>query len=170
MNLARERKKIERLTKEGLKGLGSNDYEAAWRGFEQILFIDEDDPTANTAGGFCLLKLGRIEDAEVLVRKAIRLMPQEALPHYYLALVLIAKGEYEEAEAEVWETVTINPHDPKTRTILAELLLLREREADLQEQARKLEEICRAFESAYPTECNEVMSRSDKLDGQEPGE
>ena len=109
MNFSRERRKIERLTREGLERLSSNDYEAAWRAFEQLLFLDEDNPVANTLGAASLLNLGRLEDAEPFARKGVRLSPQLALAHYYLGVLLIAKETYEEAESEIWEAVAIEP-------------------------------------------------------------
>jgi len=134
MNFGREKKKIERLTREGVERFASRDYESAWRSFEQVLFLDEDDPAANTLGAASLLNLGRSEDAEPLARNGVRLKPQLALAHFYLALLLIAEQEYEEAESEIWEAVAIEPRNVETRLVLGRLLFMQAREAEACEQ------------------------------------
>src|SRR5258705_6738335 len=141
MNFSGEQRKIERLTREGLERLASNDYESAWRTFEQLLFLDEDNPVANTLGAASLLSLGRIDDAEPLARKGVCLTPRLALAHYYLALLLIEKEKYEEAESEIWEAIAIEPHNAGYRLILGRLLFLQSREADACEQLRRCVEL-----------------------------
>ena len=134
MNLFRERKKMERLTTAGLKKLAAHDYESAWRTFERVLFLDEDNPVANTLGAASLMNLGRFTEAEPLARKGVYLTPQLALAHYYLALLLIAEEKYEEAESEIWEAVAIEPNNGEARVILGRLLFIQSREGEAREQ------------------------------------
>src|SRR6185295_9435172 len=141
MNFSRERRKIERLTKEGLESLASSDYESAWRTFEQLLFLDEDHPIANTLGAASLLYLGRLEEAEPLARKGVRLSPQMALAHYYLSLLLFAKEQCEEAESEIWEAVAIDPRNPEYPLVLGRMLFLQSREQEACEQLRRCVEL-----------------------------
>src|SRR5258705_13757854 len=98
MNFSGEQRKIERLTREGLERLASNDYESAWGTFEPVLFLYEDNPVANTVGAASLLSLGRIDDAEPLARKGGCLTPRLALAPCYLALLLIEEEKYEKGE------------------------------------------------------------------------
>jgi tetratricopeptide (TPR) repeat protein len=141
MNFSRENRKIERLTREGLKNLASNDHESAWRNFEQVLFFDEDNAVANTLGAASLLNLGRFEEAEPLARRGVRLTPQLALAHYYLALLLIAGEKYEEGESEIWEAVAIEPDNAGTRLVLGRLLFMQEREPEAREQLERCVEL-----------------------------
>lgn len=141
MNFSGEKRKIDRLTREGLERLTSNDYESAWRTFEQLLFLDEDNPVANTLGAASLLGLGRLEDAEPLARKGVCLTPHLALAHYYLALLLIEKEKYEEAESEIWEAIAIEPHNAGYPLVLGRLLFLQSREAEACQQLRRCVEL-----------------------------
>src|SRR5207244_11719751 len=97
MNFSSEKRHIQKLTREGLKNLASNDHESAWRSFERVLLFDEDNAIANTLGAASLLNLGRLEEAEPLARRGVLLTPQLHLAHYYLALLLIAGEKYDEA-------------------------------------------------------------------------
>jgi tetratricopeptide (TPR) repeat protein len=141
MNFSREKRRIQRLIVEGLSKLASNDYESAWRSFERVLFLDEDNPVANTLGAASLLNLGRFDDAEPLARKGVRLTPHLALAHYYLALLLIAKEQYDEAESEIWEAIAIEPQNGETRLLLGRLLFTRAREAEALEQLMRCAEL-----------------------------
>jgi Flp pilus assembly protein TadD len=136
MDFSREKRKIERLTREGVDKLGSNDYESAWRAFEQVLFLDEDNPVANTLGAASLLSLGRIDEAEPLARRGIFLTPHLALAHYYLAVLLVARKNDEEAESEIWEAIAIEPENAGYRLLLGRLLFTHSREAEACEHLR----------------------------------
>src|SRR5262245_25119708 len=103
MNLANEKKRLDKLSKEGFAKFVARDYESAFRVFEQILARDDQDPMANTVGAACLLSLGRVDEAESLGRAGVQIAPQLSLAHYSLGLVLIAKENYEEAESEIWD-------------------------------------------------------------------
>lgn len=170
MNFSREKRKTERLTKEGLERLASSDYESAWRTFEQLLFLDEDNPIANTLGAASLLNLGRIEDAEPLARKGVCLTPQLALAHYYLALLLIAKGEYDEAESEIWEAVAIEPHNAGYPLVLGRLLFLQSREREACEQLRRCVELSPENAEAHflfglsLLRCGQIRDAKDELE------
>jgi len=136
MNFSRENRKIERLIREGLNKFGSDDYEAAWRAFEQVLIRDEDNPVANTLGAASLLNLGRIDDAEPLARRGVLRTPHIALAHYYLAVLLIAQGNNEEAESEIWEAIAIEPQNAGYRLLLGRMLFTQSRDAEACEQLR----------------------------------
>jgi len=134
MNLLREKRKIERLIREGLNQFCSNDYESAWRAFERALFLDEQHPVANTLGAASLLNLRRIDDAEPLARRGIRQTPHLSLAHYYLALLLIAQENIQEAESEIWEAIAIEPYNAGYPLLLGRLLLTQSREVEACEQ------------------------------------
>jgi Flp pilus assembly protein TadD len=137
MNFAREKRQIEKLTKEGLGKFASNDLEAALKAFERVLMLDGDHAVANTLGAASLLNLGRVDEAETLARTAVRLTPQLALAHYYLGVILIAKLENDEAESEIWEAVALEPYNAEMRVALGRLLFIRQRDDDAAEQLRQ---------------------------------
>ena len=170
MNFSGEKRKIERLTREGLERLASNDYESAWRTFEQLLFLDEDNPVVKTLGAASLLGLGRLENAEPLARKGVCLTPHWALAHYYLALLLIEKEKYEEAESEIWEAIAIEPHNAGYPLILGRLLFLQSREAEACEQLRGCLELSPESAEAHfllglsLMRCGQIRDAQDELE------
>ena len=170
MNFNREKRKTERLKKEGLHRLASNDYESAWRTFEQLLLLDEEDPVANTLGAASLLNLGRLDEAEPLARKGVRLTPQLALSHYYLALLLIAKEEYEEGESEIWEAVAREPNIAGYRLVLGRLLFIQSREAEACEQLKRCNENLPENAEAHfllglsLLRCGQILEAKDEFD------
>lgn len=149
MNFFREKNKKEGLITDGLKSFAANDYESAWRKFEQVLFIEEDNPVANTLGAASLLNLGRFEDAEPLARKGVSLTPKLALARYYLALLLIATERYDEAESEIWEAIAVEPENAGYRLVLGQLLFIHEREEEAREQLAKCLELSPEIAEAH---------------------
>ena len=137
MNFAREKRHIEKLTREGLRQFASSDYESALQAFEQVLIFDGDHAVANTLGAASLLNLGRVDQAEPLARTAVRLTPRLALAHYYLGVILIAKQNYEEAESEMWEAVALEPYNADLRVALGRLLFIRQHDEEAREQLRQ---------------------------------
>ncbi len=60
----------------------------------------------------------RLEEAQVLFQKVVRLAPGDALPYAYLAGVLLAHGKTTEAELNARKAYSINPRDAEVLTNL----------------------------------------------------
>jgi tetratricopeptide (TPR) repeat protein len=72
--------------------------------------------------GGCLSDLGRFEEAEPFLRRALAGL-DDALTHYNLGALLAATGRFDEAIAEYEKAVERDPFDPDTRTNLAAVLV-----------------------------------------------
>jgi len=69
------------------------DYPQAAASFEEALRIKADSREATSNLGMALLGLGRYEESERLVRRALELDPTATKTRYALAMVLISRGE-----------------------------------------------------------------------------
>ncbi len=69
----------------------SGDTTTALVEYETSLAIRPDDPSVHLLYGYALFQAGRPEDAERSLREAVRLAPDFAAPHAYLARVLEAR-------------------------------------------------------------------------------
>jgi Flp pilus assembly protein TadD len=124
MNLAQDHKHIQKLLDNGWQQYVRSDYAAALASFESVLRLDVENATANSVAASCLLRLGRVEEAEPLARTGVRVAPQNALAHVFLADTLLAIQEYEEAESELWEAVSLRPFEPGVQAQLGRFLLV----------------------------------------------
>src|ERR1041384_3206359 len=118
MDLFGQTRRIEALIKKASTTLTKGDFESAWRLYEQVLLLDEDNLAANTFGAICLYSLSRVDEAEPLARAAVQLAPSMPLGHLYLAFVLLAKEQSVEGEFELWEAVAVAPDNSEIRQAL----------------------------------------------------
>ena len=141
MDFAFEEKKIEGLLETGWQRFVADDYETALREVETVLSIDDENPLANSLAAACLFRLGRVAEAEPLARNGVRLAPQAALAHVFLAEVLLAGEQYEEAESELWEAVAAEPYSADLHVELGRFLLTRGRNSEARERAARALEL-----------------------------
>jgi Tfp pilus assembly protein PilF len=83
--------------------------------------------------GYRCLRTGSLKDAEVLLRGARALRPQEVAPGLCLGMVRFAQGGYDEAERQYREVLRIHPEDELTRAFLGEAQLALRRWAEARE-------------------------------------
>ena len=141
MDFALEEKKIEGLLETGWQSFVSDDYETALREVETVLLIDDENPMANSLAAACLFRLGRMVEAEPLARNGVRLAPQAALAHVFLAEVLSATEQYDEAESELWEAVSLEPYNAGMHVKLGRFLIARGRLSEARERFERAIEI-----------------------------
>jgi tetratricopeptide (TPR) repeat protein len=70
---------------------------------------------------------GRVDEAVAMLRKAMELDPEHALPHIILAIVFRIEDRLEEAEEEALIAVKLDPEDLASYNIYANVLLKLER-------------------------------------------
>lgn len=75
-------------------------------------------------------RLGRMDDAELLYRSALRLNPKLAAAHSNLGVLLTDRGREQEAEACFRAALAIKPDFQRARLDLAQLLLMQGRYAE----------------------------------------
>ncbi|MDX9866771.1 MAG: DUF5107 domain-containing protein [Kiritimatiellia bacterium] len=79
--------------------------------YEEALRRDPDDLRVNLALGIRRAREAKYEEAERLLRRAVaratrnHTRARDAEPHYYLGVVLAARGKQDEAENEFWKAV-----------------------------------------------------------------
>lgn len=71
--------------------------------------------------GFALLKMGRTQEAEQLVRQAIALKPNSRSYHFALGLVLRQEQRWDEALAAFQQELAINPNDAGAAAHVADI-------------------------------------------------
>ncbi len=118
-----------------------NDYHAAAQYYEHVLTIAKDNLYALNHLGLAYKQLQRLDEAVVVLRKALALdlkcqRPESQNLHNYLGLIYLEKGEVGEAVAELRESIRLFPNDVWARQQLASLYEDRQRyyEAQLQYQ------------------------------------
>ncbi|MCI0485442.1 MAG: tetratricopeptide repeat protein [Blastocatellia bacterium] len=141
MDFAFEEKRIEGLLETGWQSFVADDYETALREVETVLLIDGENPLANSLAAACLFRLGRVAEAEPLARNGVRLAPQAALSHVFLAEVLLAGERYEEAESELWEAVAAEPYSANLHIELGRFLLTRGQHTEARNRAERAIEL-----------------------------
>ncbi len=76
--------------------------------------------------------MGRDEEAEQHIRRAIELAPEQSESHYFYARWLEQKGSWKQAELELKSAITANPAYMDARYLLLKLYAETDRTADLQ--------------------------------------
>jgi len=85
----------------GLGKLGSGDLEGAIAEFEKALADDGSFYVAHLGWSQALDRLGKVDEAIEQVKRALKIVPDEALAHTSLSRLYQQKGMIEEAEKEM---------------------------------------------------------------------
>ncbi len=99
------------------------DLPAAIELYEKAIAAANEFPEAEYQRATALLALGRKDDAEKGLRKAIAVRPDWSLPIASLGSILIGKGEYGEAEGLLNRAIANDPHNAIALAALTELSL-----------------------------------------------
>jgi tetratricopeptide (TPR) repeat protein len=92
------------------KALFRWDWEAAESGFRQAIALDETYSTAHHwYAMFCLAPLGRLDEAELEVKRACELEPSSAVVRYHLGRIMYFKRFYHEAVEHFHHAIELNP-------------------------------------------------------------
>lgn len=91
-------------------------WEKAKQVYRQVIEIDPENATALNNYGYLLAELGeRLDEAEKMIRKALKLRPNEPAFWDSLGWVYFQRGEYKEALRWVEKAVKAQPYDAELR-------------------------------------------------------
>ncbi|MEO8190165.1 MAG: tetratricopeptide repeat protein, partial [Acidobacteriota bacterium] len=103
---------------------------AALRDFDLALSLDEGYAPARVGRGVALLNLGRLDQAEAELRRAVALEPKSRVAVTELGLALERLNRPAEAEAQYRAALALDPEDLSTRRTLGDNLLRQGRAAE----------------------------------------
>jgi tetratricopeptide (TPR) repeat protein len=113
---------IPALCKLGVVDLKLNDPTAAVDSFRRAVELDVNNPYAQRMLGFSFYQLGDLPAAELNVKQAVALAPDDAKSHFLLAAITDRLSRPKEAEAEYKAAIAADPlpsepYSMKRRTI-----------------------------------------------------
>jgi len=150
---------IEPGNKEMIGSIGSalsehGRHQDALKYAEKFIQMDTQNAWGWNLKGFCLVKLGKQEEALICCKKAVEIDPKWESARNNLAGIYYINGDYEELALHSEETLRFNPEDIKARLMLSEALALSNRLAEAEAEARK------ALEATYQAESTDAESLS----------
>ncbi len=99
--------------------------------------------------GMILIRLGKLKDAELSIRKAIELNPKDAVAHLNLGVTLKDLGKAKDAELSIRKAIELNPKDIVAHFNLGEILKDLGKAKDAELSIRKAIELNPNFAKAY---------------------
>lgn len=134
------------------KCIDDGNYDGADEHFRTALEQAPAYPPANLEYGFFLMRLGRKEDAETYLRKAMELDPAQYRPYYHLAYIYVStEGKADEGLALYRKAMEIAPAEHSVLGEYADILLKLGRVADAETAFN--EYLGKAGEQPYPYCC-----------------
>ncbi len=122
-------------------------YAAAFNAFERAIALDRNSPTAYSGLGEALEALGRLEEAEVALRRSVDLEPT-SFRYVLLGDVQATRGRLLEAEKSFRAALRLTPDDEEAMYNLA-LLVRRDRPEEAIALLRRAVQIDAAYAEAY---------------------
>ena len=102
------------------------DWTAAIESYRQVLANEQQDVMllyfGNNNLGFCLIQLGRFDEAEDYCRTAIEIDEERHNAHKNLGLALLGQGRRLDAALSLLEAANLQPMDPRAARHLEQLL------------------------------------------------
>jgi len=124
MGRARSRAAQARLLAQGDEHLARGACAEAIQCYEELLSLDPRNAPALTALGAACARLGRYDDAEHQLRRAIGINPSSPAAYFNLAGVLQSTGRYQEAEMPLRRALKLKPAYVEARISLGMSLVL----------------------------------------------
>jgi len=91
----------QELLNNGFQHFAKREYDDAKNSFKQALELDEKFEAAYSALSETLNRMGKVDDAIIVVQKWIAINPKDALAHTALSRLYVQKGMIDEAEYEM---------------------------------------------------------------------
>ena len=108
---------------EGLRlALGRTDFVEARRHASAVLKSDEDHPEANFGMGMSYLVEGRLNDAELYLRRCLKKCPNEPAVLNNLSIICRKTNRYEEAEELARKALKVFPDSPEVKQTLQDAI------------------------------------------------
>ncbi|HEU4387923.1 MAG TPA: tetratricopeptide repeat protein [Blastocatellia bacterium] len=141
LDLEQERQRTRLSLERALERFYAGKYDAALQELETTLVLESDNGPAHSFAAACLLRLGRIEEAEERARTGLAVTPESGVAHVFMAEVLSARGRFEEAESEMIEALSLNPLSAGMHLELARFLIGRHRYEEARIRAARAVEL-----------------------------
>jgi serine/threonine protein kinase/tetratricopeptide (TPR) repeat protein len=114
---------------------------------------DHNDAEALAELAFVRYRQERVEDAEALLKRALKKSPKLAIAHYYLGAVLFRQGDTAGAERAYREADQLAPNDPRALAARCQLHAQSSNEAAVAEVKRELASRFPAQAEALAAQC-----------------
>ncbi len=101
----------KRLFNEAIKNHSSGNITEAIKKYQYLIKSGFEDSRVFNNYGMILINLGKLNEAELLIRKAINLNPNDAIGYSNLGAILKGFGKLNEAELLIRKAINLNPKD-----------------------------------------------------------
>jgi tetratricopeptide (TPR) repeat protein len=109
---------------------GVRDYETSRKFYADAARLLPENADTHQGFGWALRSLGRSQEAEAPLRRAIALRSDDSFSHYELGRALFDMGRWTEAEQELRQSIKLNPDNPEPHYSLGFILGRQERFAE----------------------------------------
>lgn len=164
---------IDALMEQAEAAAANEDYAQAERLWRQVMIqtLDADNPTVLRGLGIALSAQEEFTEAEATLRDLVRLEPEVAINHYFLAVMLFEKGlsednlsalgsELNDIETHLQEAIRLDPDEPDFRRLLVWILIIQLDYVALEPQVRELIRLEPDNEEGYEILANLFSSNS----------
>ena len=106
-----------------LKNHSNGNISQAGKCYQYLIDNGFEDTRVFNNYGMILIRLGKLKDAELSIRKAIELNPKDAIAHLNLGVTLKNLGKLKDAELSICKAIELNPKDIVAHFNLGEILM-----------------------------------------------
>jgi len=132
-----------------LKNHSNGNISQAGKCYQYLIDNGFEDTRVFNNYGMILIRLGKLKDAELSIRKAIELNPKDAVAHLNLGVTLKDLGKAKDAELSIRKAIELNPKDIVAHFNLGEILKDLGKLKDAELSIRKAIELNPNFAKAY---------------------
>tara|TARA_E500000331_G_scaffold347692_1_gene388246 strand:- start:83 stop:1768 length:1686 start_codon:yes stop_codon:yes gene_type:complete len=132
-----------------LKNHSNGNISQAGKCYQYLIDNGFEDTRVFNNYGMILIRLGKLKDAELSIRKAIELNPKDAIAHLNLGVTLKNLGKLKDAELSICKAIELNPKDIVAHFNLGEILKDLGKLKDAELSIRKAIELNPNFAKAY---------------------
>ena len=133
----------------GIAALGKNKFAAAEAAFEKLLKLSPDNVSGLIDLGLVEYRLGRAEQSQKYLKRAIRLKPEAALAWMMLGVIHMNDHEDEAATAALAQAVYLNPKSPEAHNYFAVTLAQRGWYSAAEDELQRVIQLAPDFAEAH---------------------
>ncbi len=109
----------EAAAEDGIKAMAQKKFDAAETDFKKLLDLSPDNVSALVNLGLIEFRLGRAEDSQKYLQRAIRIKPDADLAWMILGVIYNNQNDLEAATAALAQAVYLNPENPQAHNYFA---------------------------------------------------
>ena len=140
---------IRVLLNEARAAFALKDLNTAATKYEAVLAHDPNNVTALSNMGVVRFKQGKIDDAEVILRKAVAQAPNDSPSRSLLGVIYFRKGRIEEAFSELTRAVALDPRNAEAHNYLGITLNEKGWQAAAEQEIRRAIELNPQYADAH---------------------